>query len=165
MPHCLELHMDLYLCSDLVCKLSSNYELKDSLHKEHFLATGLFLGHLILYSLECTTLTFFLIFFFGWGGNLCFSWVSCGSGNSWASDSDWSPPSVDSWAFSHHFCSLLFIHASQGVKSPGSGSLKLIWGGGGHFFVRVIVSKKMLFPKYTSAICTAEGLGNAFGWL
>ena len=65
----------------------------------------------------------------------------------------------------HLFSSLLFIHASWGVKSPGSGSLKLIWGGGGHFFVRVIVSQKRLFPKYTSAMCTAEGLGNAFRWL
>ena len=55
------------------------------------------------------------------GGNLCFSWASCGSGDSWASD--WSPPS---WVFSHCLCSLLFRCASWGVKSPGSGSCKLI---------------------------------------
>ena len=122
--HCLELHINFYLCSNLVCKLSSNCELKDSLHKEHFLTTGLFLGCLILYSLEHTTLTFFLLFFLGWGGDLCFSWVSCGSGDSWASDSDWTPPYVDSWAFSCQFCSLLFMCTSRGVKSPGSGSLK-----------------------------------------
>ena len=121
LPHCLELHRNLYLCTDLVCKLSSNCESKDSLHKEHFLKTGLFLGCLILYSFECTTLTFFLLFFFGQGGDLCFSWASCGSGDSWASD--WSPPS---WVFSHCLCSLLFRHASWGVKSPGSGSHKLI---------------------------------------
>ena len=107
MPHCLELHMNLYLCSDLVCKLSS---------KDHFSTTDLLLGRLILYSLECTTLTFFLLFFLGWGGDLHFSWASCRSGYSWESDSNWTPPSVDSWAFSCHFCSLLFMHASRGVK-------------------------------------------------
>ena len=130
-----------------------------------FLNNWLFLGHLILYSLERTTLTFSLLFFFGQGGDLCFSWASCRSGDSWASDSNWSPPSVDSWSFSCCFCSLLFRHASQGVKSPGSGSLKLIWGEGGQCFARVVVSHKMLFPKYTSAICTTDGLGNALGWL
>ena len=110
LPHCLELRINLYLCTNLVCKLSSNCESKDSLHNEHFLTTGRFLGHLILYSFECTTLTFLLFFLFWWGdvwwgGDLCFSWASCGSGHSWASGWSW-----------HHLFSLFLRRDSRGVK-------------------------------------------------